>query len=673
MPLILTDCIVDKTSIKVFFSNSVDPTSAQDVANYTIFAPPAFDSPTELGGSDASATYGDTPPSVRLDLKKAQLRAGDALMLTVTNLALAGDPGTPALLDNTASIAGRVPDDSSVARITRDVEDVVAYPILTEQVGFPPAPVQGITQPMPSGGVGPDLGQVAAKAISDVLGWKANAGDAKGFVGALTQSFTLTEVDGHVESTWRPRTYAVQTDLGGGISGAQASLYSRAKDALDQCLPLLDGLYPLDPEAEPELTKALQQLARSQMTEIVNQLGTAGGPSVLRVDTYFQILLGVPSPLPPGFTPPPDADALDAKSTLGSLRDAFGIGFKDNPFSNSVEDEQDITNFRIIVDYMLSIWQSWLNNREFFTLGQNTPAFFGTQLVLISRQFSVISESVDELRFALDSVFIGPSERQTLLLNFADGTPGMFLEDILQEIQYSAGEEWPRLIRDGGRLAVNNNVVPLAESLLNLVELAHAPTNIDDLPDGYRTARVRNALDNVQDQLRSLISLAGQVGRDAPSGEGGIFVFPPILDFGAVSPGSHVTQTITIANMSSAKISGLQIKQTGDDAFTTANVKSAKSAGLQIAKGGKPFLPARLRSAGIQITKRGATASAAVFTYPSSLGPNETIAATVTFAPTQAAHQGTLTVTAGQQKKEVVLLGGLEQKAAQTEPKKKGA
>ena len=59
-----------------------------------------------------------------------------------------------------------------------------------------------------------------------------NATDPKGFLGALNQSFTVTEVEGHIESKWTPRTYAVQTDLAGGITGAQASLYSRAKDAL---------------------------------------------------------------------------------------------------------------------------------------------------------------------------------------------------------------------------------------------------------------------------------------------------------------------------------------------------------------------------------------------------------------------------------------------------------
>src|SRR5580700_3790717 len=134
----------------------------------------------------------------------------------------------------------------------KPLADLAAYPVLTEEVGFPPSPLA--RQPGGSAGVagGAPLGQIAAKAVSDVLGWKVKPGDSKGFVGALTQSFTLTEVEGHVESKWSPRTYAVQTDLSGGITGAQASVYSRGKVALEQCLPLLDGLYPLDPEAIAE-------------------------------------------------------------------------------------------------------------------------------------------------------------------------------------------------------------------------------------------------------------------------------------------------------------------------------------------------------------------------------------------------------------------------------------
>src|SRR5277367_5807166 len=175
------------------------------------------------------------------------------------------------------------------------IVDLTAYPILTEEIGYPPSPVS-----RPSGGTGPSigggaqggLGMVASRAIGEVLGWKANAADAKGFIGALTQSFSLVEVEGRTESKWNPKSYTVQTDLAGGITGAQASLYVRAQVAQEKCLPLLDGLYALDPKADPEYVKALREMAKSQITEIVKQFAVVP-PSILRVNTYFEILLGI--------------------------------------------------------------------------------------------------------------------------------------------------------------------------------------------------------------------------------------------------------------------------------------------------------------------------------------------------------------------------------------------
>jgi hypothetical protein len=174
---------------------------------------------------------------------------------------------------------------------------------------------------------------------------------------------------------------------------------------------------------------------------------------------------------------------------------------------NTVEDEQDVTNFRIVSDYVTSLAQSWLNNLQFFGLGTTTP-FFGTQLVLLSRQLSVVAESVNEVRFTLDSVFIGPAERQTLEIKFRSGDPSMFLEDLLTWIDSFASEEGPRLIQDGGKFAVGESFVPIGTQLQQLVQGARNPANIGQLPRGYRTVRVQRSLEELTDQLRQLVELA---------------------------------------------------------------------------------------------------------------------------------------------------------------------
>lgn len=528
MALTVTDSTITKTSISITFSDpvvstSTDPRGGTNPANYTIFAANSVDftQPTTIKDSGVSATSKLEASDTRVTFTfassgvKNEFRAGDTVSIVIRNVETKNGDG---LDSGFAMVAGVV---EPVGRITRDVEDAISYPILTEEIGYRPSPVGIPTTGVGGapGTAGANLGQVAAKAITDVLGWKTNADDPKGFVGALTQSFTLNDVEGHVEATWTPRTYAVQTDLGGGITGAQASLYMRAKDALDKSLPLLDGLYPLDPEADPEYVKALREMARSQMTEIIKELGVVGLPSILRIDTYFGILLGQ-NPAQLGSTPV-QFDPDQIQGTLGTLRDTYGIQFEGNPFNNSVEDEQDITNFRVISDYMTSLMQSWIANRPFFVVDPTRQAFFGTQLVLISRQFNVIAETVNEVRFALDSVFIGPNERRTLLLEFADPNllPSMFLEDVLEEVENFANNEGPRLLKDGGKISVTNNILPVVKSLKNLIDQAHEPKNIKDLPDGFKTARVRNSLDDLQDQLEALINLTEQVEQKVPLAE----------------------------------------------------------------------------------------------------------------------------------------------------------
>jgi hypothetical protein len=471
-----------------------------------------------------ASPFGLTPPS-------PEFQPGSWVNIVVKNIwgmPEAGDDH-PELEEGFVLLTRQVEGKPGVARRVRDIEDAISYPLLTEEVGYPPSPLArpsgggGFSGGRGGGGGGQGLGQVAAQAIGDVLGWKANAADSTGFVGALTQSFTLVEIEGRTEHKWNPKSYTVQTDLAGGITGAQASLYTRAQVAQEKCLPLLDGLYALDPRADPEYVKALREIAKSQITEIVSQFGVVP-PSILRVNTYFHILLGVERRhLKPEFRAKVETNPDTIFGTLGHIRDIYGIWFqrggRDNPLSNSVEDEQNITNFRVISDYMTSLLLTWLGNYEYFklTMGK-APAFLGTQLILISRQFNVIAETVNEVRFTLDSVFIGPNERQQLLLVFPDGydIPAMFLEDVLTEIEKTVTEEGPRLIKDGGRIALNNNLLPVLQTLMDMIEGAHEPVNIHELPDGFRTARVRHSLDDLRDQLTYLFSLAQQVGTNVP-------------------------------------------------------------------------------------------------------------------------------------------------------------
>ncbi len=402
------------------------------------------------------------------------------------------------------------------------VTDLAAYPILTEEVGYPPSPLAKPSGTSGGNGHG-SIGQMVTKAMSDVLGWKVKPGDTKGFVGALTQSFSLTEVEGHVESKWTPRTYIVQSDLSGGITGAQASVYTRGKEALDQALPLLDGLYTLDPEADTEDVTALKAVVKSQFTELVNELGFLGGPRITRVNQYFRLLLidsDSPSTFPPFSGAPPlvvDPDMIGG--TLGNLRDVLGLNFSRQDFVNSVEDEQDLSNYRIISDYVTSLAQSWINNLPFLGLDSAKP-FFGTQLVLLSRQLMVVAESVDEVRFTMDSVFIGPSERQATEIKFP-GHPelkSLFLEDLFSWIRNFATEEGPALIQDGGKFAVKNTVKPILKKLVTMVSLYPTSSSASNpWPPAFFAPRVMLAIENLVAELTRFLALSKPIEHDITS------------------------------------------------------------------------------------------------------------------------------------------------------------
>jgi hypothetical protein len=453
----------------------------------------------------------------------AGMGAGVANAINAAATTVAGVIGPPAA-GGPQTVTGAI---TNAATAVQGAINAPTFPILTEEIGYPPSPLARQSGGAGGGG-GAALGQVVSQALNGVLGWKLKSDDPKGFLAALNASFTCTEVEGHTLCTWQQRNYVVQSDITGGIAGAQASIFARAKDALDQSLPLLNGLYALDPTAEPERVYAFREVVRDQLTQVVNEFGYQGGPRVARVNTYFTILLGnafvgIP-PLAPQLVQT-DSDLIGG--TLGALRDTYGIftarlGVR-NLLINTVDDEQDTTNFRVLADYVTSLTQSWVSNIGLLA-GAGGTTFFGTQLVLISRQLTVVSEDVDEVRFALDSVFIGPDERQALQVNFnysplnlplpaappfgrAPGNPVvMFFEDFAGWAQNFVSEEAPQLIQSGGIIGVRSTVLTIIQQLEGLafgILDVNNPNN-PGLPLGFHTGRVQQTLQQLDDDLVQL-------------------------------------------------------------------------------------------------------------------------------------------------------------------------
>ena len=168
------------------------------------------------------------------------------------------------------------------------LQDLNDFPFLTEEVDLG----GGLGPAAPAADVGA-VGQTVERTLREVLGWRPRASDPKGFQAALMRAFTAREVAGHTEYSWNPRSYAVeiQADLG-AVTGAQASLFTRAKGAVDQALPLVDGLKPLRVDFDPENVNAIRAIVQSELSQLADELGVEGGPRVQRVDQLFGFLLG---------------------------------------------------------------------------------------------------------------------------------------------------------------------------------------------------------------------------------------------------------------------------------------------------------------------------------------------------------------------------------------------
>lgn len=374
-----------------------------------------------------------------------------------------------------------------------------AFPVMVDEVD-----IGGTSGRRGGGRAGWQSGQIVESALKDVLGWRPRSADPRGFVAALTQSFTWTEVAGHTECTWTPRSYAasIQADLG-ALTGAQAAIYQQVKLLADAALPILERLMPLRPDPDAENITALRSIVRSRLNEIPAELGAEGGPRVQRVDDLFERLRG-PDQTPGG--------------ELGLLGKRLGMS---REFANTLDEETGLTEFLVLTGHVETTFGIWTSQRRFFdrlesnTVPDDRP-FLGTQLVLLSRQLEVVAETVGESYFAMDSVFLGAAERQTVELQFpaVDQLPQespLTVAELLDWVERFATEEGPRLITDGGVDGVQA-FAPTVERLATLVRRARLqPDGQQDparMPPSYATARVRQALAQLQQQLESASKLA---------------------------------------------------------------------------------------------------------------------------------------------------------------------
>ena len=407
------------------------------------------------------------------------------------------------MADPIEQIAGSVGKiEGSVGKIAGVAEDAATYPILTKEVnGYDGGGRNGDSPVGYSAGSSPT--RTAQETIRRVLGWRYRGHDTKGFLAALNRAFDLKDVEGHVEWDWKPQNYMVQADLG-EITGAQASILTRAKVAVEHAQPLLEGLTPLREEADDDEMEAVRAIIRSALNELLREFGATRGPRVQRVDDYFDQLLG---------SNPDPSSPEKVGGHLGVLRLRFGL---ERERVNTIAEEQNLTNALILVDYVITLKQTWDANRRYFNRLRKTEPFLGTQLVLLSQALEVVAESVREAYDAMDSVFFGALERQTteipLEVEGKKQLSPMTIAELLGWVEDFATAEARQLIQEAGK----DGVVAARRTLRQLRDLVKAATPKPDEVAGnpaigFHTNRVRRALEELQTQLVKAHQLAADV------------------------------------------------------------------------------------------------------------------------------------------------------------------
>jgi hypothetical protein len=380
-----------------------------------------------------------------------------------------------------------------VTRGIRDsMDNLTAYPVQTMGAEITPAPAS------PSGAGGTiNLQKMVDAAMRNILGRLPRSRDTRSFLAALNQSFEIVDIEGHTVTVWKARAYAGQTELGGGVSGAQASLHLRAKASYDHAIPLLDSLYPLKNDFDEEETHASRMIIHNLLVELVNEMGVEGGPRVARVDGLFTALLG------------PEEDADEVGGQLAVLSEDLGLNIER---VNTLEEETNLTNFTAFKDYIISLRDSWIHYRDHATDGKD----LGTQLVLLSRALSVVAESVEEVLSAMDSVFVGNAERQ--VASYIHQGHQVLVGELFDWLSSFATDIAPEMIHDGGRRGVKVIIATTRQLEGMILGLIQAIPREYTLPKGMKHPRVMHALYELHGYLKTVGDKAVQVQLDVISG-----------------------------------------------------------------------------------------------------------------------------------------------------------
>jgi hypothetical protein len=346
------------------------------------------------------------------------------------------------------------------------------------------------------GGSAEDPARLVDNALRAVLGARTRSNDAAGFRAALARSFVQTEVDGR--RTYRNVPSGTSADVvdAAELSGFQATLLARAREVVERGLPLLDGLRSLVPTSDVEDAAALVSVVRTAVVRLRDEFGRRDGPRAVLVEQQLRILLGDDASAA--------ADPDLVRGGLGAIRDHLGLASGQDRRANTVEEEQQVTSYRLLVEYVVGLRQSWTTAAPFFGAGaSSSQTFLSARLRRLDLTLQTVADAVDRVRSQLDTVYVGEAERRIHPLPLPSRPQdGLTVEDLLEWAADVASPETAVLLRDGGRIVIADSLLPNAVRVRDLLAEAAAA----ELPGNLGAARVRAAFDELAAQFSGLVA-----------------------------------------------------------------------------------------------------------------------------------------------------------------------
>lgn len=370
----------------------------------------------------------------------------------------------------------------------------------------------------PSGGLGASAPAGNAISLVDqqvraVLGRTPSNGGVAATLAALDRCFQPVLQDGINTYAWNPQSYAVQSDIGAGVTGKQASIARLAASVGDEILPLVNGLTPLVPETavNPDEIAAAQSIFNDTWPAFVSELATDGAPRVTRArgllsDAVSQveslgILLGVITSQTIGGVTKPVATLSDLTNFSALNPGSWGTPQRANVVTPA--DEENYTNFIIAGDRLTVLVQQFAS-----VYGTQLPDDRGTLVVLLQRSTDAVGEEARNLFDTLDSVYLGEDEREVI---FVDQSAELSVEDVVSWAAGFPAQEAAPLLQDGGTLGAQI-VHERATQILYAVQQLSVRTNSP--PSGLAHPRVQVAIGQLQAALQSVQTYAQDVANN---------------------------------------------------------------------------------------------------------------------------------------------------------------